>query len=99
MKNFILGSIISFLLSICIYFYIENTSLSTSLKTYKSNKEILDKDFQKAKEDYFIQQQSDNATLILFTVTILFTMFATFTFIGVKSEFIVINSRLVFRRR
>ncbi len=87
MKYFIFGSVITLLFSICIFLYIENTSLSASLKTYKNNKEVIDKDYQKAKEDYFIQQQSDNTSLILFTVTVLFTMFATFTFIGVKSEF------------
>ena len=87
MKNFILGSIIAFLFSICIYLYIQNTSLSGVIVTYKDNKEFIDKDFQKSKEAYFIQQQSDNVSLILFTVTILFTIFATVTFISVKSEF------------
>lgn len=87
MKNFILGSIITLLFSVCVFFYIQNTSLSTSLKTYKNNKEFIDKDFQKAKEDYFIQQQSDNTSLILFTVTALFGLFTATTFFGVTSEF------------
>ena len=87
MKNFIIGSIVAFLFSICIYLYIQNTSLSAVVITYKTNKEFINKDFQKSKEAYFIQQQSDNISLILFTVTILFTIFATVTFISVKSEF------------
>ena len=87
MKNFILGSIITFLLSICVYFYITNTSLSATISTYKTDKNTIDKDYQKAKEDYFIQQQSDNTSLILFTVTALFGLFAATTFFGVTSEF------------
>ena len=81
MKYFILGSIITFLISLCVFLYIENTSLSAVITTYKTDKEFVDKDFQKSKEAYFIQQQSDNVSLILFTVTILFTIFATVTFI------------------
>ena len=87
MKNFILGSIITFLLSICVYFYITNTSLSATISTYKTDKNNIDKDYQKAKEDYFIQQQSDNTSLILFTVTALFGLFTATTFFGVTSEF------------
>ena len=87
MKNFILGSFFAFLFSTCVYLYIQNTSLSATITTYKTDKEFVDKEFQKLKEAYFIQQQSDNVSLILFTVTILFTIFATVTFIGVKSEF------------
>lgn len=87
MKNFILGSVVTILFLVCVSIYIKNTSLTASLSTYRNNKEIVNKDFQKAKEDYFIQQQSDNISLILFTVTILFTIFGTATFIGVKSEF------------
>jgi hypothetical protein len=87
MKNFILGSIVALLFSTCVYLYIQNTSLSATIITYKTDKEFVDKDFQKSKEAYFIQQQSDNVSLILFTVTILFTIFGTVTFIGVKSEF------------
>ena len=87
MKNFILGSIFTLLLSFCVYFYLQNTSLSASLSTYRSNKETINKDFQKAKEDYFIQQQSDNTSLILFTVTALFTIFSFFTFTSVKRMF------------
>ena len=87
MKNFILGSVVAFLFSTCVYLCIQNTSLSATIITYKTDKEFVDKDFQKSKEAYFIQQQSDNVSLILFAVTILFTIFATVTFIGVKSEF------------
>ncbi|MFE3872757.1 hypothetical protein ACFX5F_16185 [Flavobacterium sp. ZS1P70] len=87
MKNFILGVFITIMILVCVSMYIKNTSLTASLSTYRNNKEIINKDFQKAKEDYFIQQQSDNISLILFTVTILFTIFGTATFIGVKSEF------------
>jgi len=87
MKYFILGSIITLLISLSVFLYIQNTSLSAISVTYKTDKEFIDKDFQKSKEAYFIQQQSDNVSLILFTVTILFTIFATFTFIRVKSEF------------
>lgn len=87
MKNFILGSFITFLLSVCVYFYITNTSLTARINTYKTDKNIINKDFQKAKEDYFIQQQSDNTSLILFTVTSLFALFGTITFVSVISEF------------
>lgn len=87
MKNFILGSIVTFLLSSCVYFYIVNTSLSATINTYKTDKNIIDKDYQKAKEAYFIQQQSDNTSLILFTVTALFTIFSFFTFTSVKRVF------------
>ena len=87
MKNFILGSVVAFLFSICIYLYIQNNSLSAVVVTYKSNKEFIDKDFQKSKEAFFIQQQSDNVSLILFTVTALFTIFSFFTFTSVKRMF------------
>lgn len=87
MRNFILGSIISLLFSCCIYFYILNNSLKASLNTYRNDKELVDKEIQKAKEDYYIQNQSDNLTIILFTVTGLFTIFAAVSFFGVKSEF------------
>ena len=87
MKNFILGSIITFLVTLCIYLYIQNNSLSSSLNTYRNDKALLSKEFQKVKEDYYIQQQSDNTNLILVTVTILFAIFTATTFIGVKSEF------------
>ncbi|TDE45825.1 hypothetical protein E0I26_03820 [Flavobacterium rhamnosiphilum] len=87
MKNFILGSIITFLVMLCAFFYFQNTSLTASLNTYRYSKELINKDLQKAKEDYYIEQQSDNINLILFTVTILFTIFGATTFIGVKSEF------------
>ena len=56
MKNFIFGSICTFLVALCAYFYFENTSLAASLNTYRNNKEVINKDFQKAKEDFYIQQ-------------------------------------------
>ena len=87
MKNFILGSIITFLISLCVYFYITNTSLSATINTYKTNKNTVDKDFQKAKEAFYIQQQSDNTSLVLFTVTALFGLFSFFTFTSVKGVF------------
>lgn len=87
MKNFILGSIITLLFSFCVFLYLKNASLSASLYTYRTNRELVNKEFQKAKEDYYIQQQSDNTTLILFTVTALFGLFTATTFFGVTSEF------------
>ena len=87
MKNFILGSIFTFLVVLCAYFYFENTSLTASLNTYRNNKEVINKDFQKAKEDFYIQQQSDNTSLVLFTVTALFGLFSFFTFTSVKRMF------------
>ena len=87
MENFIFGCVITTLLSLCVYFYIQNTSLSAVITTYKNNQPIVDKDFQKAKESYFIQQQGDNTSLVLFTVTALFTIFSFFTFNSVKRMF------------
>ena len=87
MKNFILGSIITLLFSCCIYLYIQNSSFNASLNTYRHDKELVNKEFQKVKEDYYIQNQSDNLTIILFTVTALMGLLAAATFIGVKSEF------------
>lgn len=87
MKNFILGFVITSLVAICVFFYIKNTSLTASINTYKNIAEVVSKDFQKAKEDYYIQQQSDNTSLILFTVTALFGLFSFFTFSSVKRMF------------
>lgn len=87
MKNFILGSVITLLFSVCVFLYVKNISLSASLNTYRSNKEIINKELQKVKEDYYIQQQSDSLTLILFTVTTLFGLFSFFTFTSVKRMF------------
>lgn len=87
MKNFILGSTITLLFSVCVFLYVQNTSLTASLDTFRNDKEIVNKEFQKVKEDYYIQQQSDNTSLILFTVTALFTIFSFFTFTSVKRMF------------
>ena len=87
MKNFILGSVITFLVALCVFLYVQNTSLSASLDTYRSNKKIENKDFQKVKEDYYIEQQSNDTSLLLVVFPILLAIASVTTFAGVREEF------------
>ena len=87
MKNFILGSVITFLFSVCVFLYVQNTSFSASLNTYRNNKEILNKEFQKVKEDYYIEQQNRNMNILLAIFPILLAIATITTFTGVREEF------------
>jgi hypothetical protein len=87
MKNFILGVILTSLLSFGMYLYLQNQSLISQVNTLKSNIISNNNNLQKVKESYYIEQQNRDTTLILFTVTALIALFSATTFIGVKSEF------------
>lgn len=87
MKNFILGSVITLLFSVCVFLYVQNTSLSASLVTYRTDKELVNKEFQKVKEDYYIEQQNRDTNLLLVVFPILLAITSVMTFTGVREEF------------
>lgn len=86
--KFIFGCIVTLLFVFLVHLYNENITLTSRISTLtETNEKITHKDFQKVKEDYYIEQQNRDTTLILFTVTSLFLMFTAITFLSVRAEF------------
>lgn len=87
MRNFIFGVILTSLFSFSMYQYFQSQSLISQVNTLKNNITSNNENLQKIKESYYIEQQNRDTTLILFTVTALFTIFSFFTFTSVKRMF------------
>ena len=88
MKNFIFGLIFAFLISVCFFLYLSNSSLNSRISTLsKKNIIVSNEDFQNLKEDYYLIQLDRDTNLLLVVFHILLAITTIATFAGVREEF------------